>query len=120
MKGGSNWAPQKKLPSKKPSLIMVKEKSYCWNRCCLWLPLAHQEICYNKSKTLLSSPHVNLTQCVELLSKYLAANFKHLFEMELATNGMLLAASSVDNDLFIYVFTTSVGCEIISVGTTEL
>ena len=40
--------------------------------------------------------------------------------MELATNGMLLAASSVDNDLFIYVFTTSVGCEIISVGTTEL
>ena len=40
--------------------------------------------------------------------------------MELATDAIFLVLSSVNNGLFIYVFATSVGCEIIYVGTTEL
>ena len=39
--------------------------------------------------------------------------------MELATDVTFLCVSSVNNVLFIYVFVTSVGCEIRYVGTTE-
>ena len=40
--------------------------------------------------------------------------------MELATDVTFLFLSSVNNDLFIYVFSTGVGYEITYVGTTEL
>ena len=74
----------------------------------------------NKLIILLSSLYVQLTQCVELLSKHLEANFKHLRGMELATDSIFLLLLSVNNDLFLYVFATSVGSEIIYVGTTVL
>ena len=93
---------------------------YFWDRCYLLPPLANQEIFCNKPRTLLSSLYVHLTQCVELLSKYLEANFKHLPWKELATDASFLVLSSVNNYLSIYVFATSVGCEIIYVGTTKL
>ena len=40
--------------------------------------------------------------------------------MELATDVTFLVLSLVNNDLFIYVFATGVGCEITYVGNTEL
>ena len=40
--------------------------------------------------------------------------------MELATDVIFLVLSSVSNDLFIYVFATSVGCDIRYAGTVEL
>ena len=40
--------------------------------------------------------------------------------MELATDVILLVSSSVNNDLFPYVFATGVGFEITYVGTTKL
>ena len=40
--------------------------------------------------------------------------------MELATDVIFLVLSSINNDLFIYAFATSVGCEIRYVGTAEL
>ena len=40
--------------------------------------------------------------------------------MELATDSTFLLLLSVNNDLFLYVFATSVGSEIIYVGTTVL
>ena len=40
--------------------------------------------------------------------------------MKLATDAIFLVLSSVNNDLFIYVFAINMGCEIIYVGTTEL
>ena len=40
--------------------------------------------------------------------------------MELATDAIFLFLSQVNNDLFIYVFATSVDCEIRYVGTAEL
>ena len=40
--------------------------------------------------------------------------------MELATDVVFLVLSSLDNDLFIYVFVTSVSCEIRYAGTVEL
>ena len=83
-------------------------------------PSAHQEIFCNKPRTLLSSLYVHSTQCVEVLSKYLEANFKHLLEIELAIDAIFLVLSSVNNDLFIYAFATFVGFEIIYVGATEL
>ena len=83
-------------------------------------PLAHQEIFYNKLRTLLSSLYVHLTQCPKLLSKFLEANFKDLLGMELATDVTFLVPSSVNNDLSLYVFVTSMGCEIRYVRTTEL
>ena len=55
-----------------------------------------------------------------VLSKHLEANFKRLLGLELATDVIFLVLSSVSNDSFIYVFATSVGCEIRYVGTTEL
>ena len=69
---------------------------------------------------LLSSLSVHLTQCAKLLSKHLEANFKHLLRTELATDVIFLVLSSVNNDLFTYVFATSVGCDIRYVGTAEL
>ena len=83
-------------------------------------PLAHQKKFYNKLRTLLSSLYVNLIQCPKLLSKYLEANFKHLLGMELATDVIFLVPSSVKNDLSLYVFVTSMGCETRYVGITEL
>ena len=72
-----------------------------------------------KLRTLLSSLYVYLTQCAKQLSKQLEANFKHLQGMELTTDVIFLVLLSINNDLFIYVVTTSVGCEVkcaISVG----
>ena len=40
--------------------------------------------------------------------------------MKLASDTIFLVPSSLNDDLFIYVFATSVGCEITYVGTTEL
>ena len=40
--------------------------------------------------------------------------------MELATDVIILVLSSVNNDLFVYVLATGVGCEITCVGITEL
>ena len=40
--------------------------------------------------------------------------------MQLATNVTILILSSVNNDLFVYVLTTGVGCEITCVGITEM
>ena len=40
----------------------------------------------------------------KLLSKCLEANFKHLLQMELATDVIFLVLSSVNNDLSLYVF----------------
>ena len=40
--------------------------------------------------------------------------------MKLTTDVTLLVLSSVNNDLFFYVFTTSAGCEIRYEGTTKL
>ena len=40
--------------------------------------------------------------------------------MDLATDVILLVLSTVNNDLFLYVFTAGVECEIRYVGTTEM
>ena len=40
--------------------------------------------------------------------------------MKLATDVIFLVLLSMNNDLFIYVFATNMGCEIIYVSTTEL
>ena len=80
----------------------------------------HQEIFCNKLRTLLSSLHVYLSDPAKLLSKHLKANFKRLPGMELAAYVIFLVLLSVNNDLFICVFATGVGCEIRYVGTTEL
>ena len=40
--------------------------------------------------------------------------------MELATDVIIMVLSSVNNDLFVYVLATGVGCEITCVGITEL
>ena len=40
--------------------------------------------------------------------------------MELATNVVFLVLPPVNNDLFIYVFATGVGCEITYIGNIEL
>ena len=40
--------------------------------------------------------------------------------MDLATDVILLVLSTVNNDLFLDVFTAGVGCEIRYVGTTEM
>ena len=40
--------------------------------------------------------------------------------MKLATDAIFLVLLSMNNDLFIYVFATNMGCEIIYVSTTEL
>ena len=45
---------------------------------------------------------------------------KRLLGMELATDVIFLILSSVNNDLFIYIFVASVGCEIRYVGAAEL
>ena len=66
--------------------LLLKGKSYCWKRFCLWPPLAHQESFCCKPRTVLSSLYVHLTQCADLLSKHLEANFKHLLRMELAVH----------------------------------
>ena len=95
-------------------LQTLNGKSCCGNRCYLCPPFC------NKSRTLLSFLYVHLTQCAKILSKHLEANFKHLFGMELATDVIFLVFSSADNDLYIYVFDTGVGCEIKYVGTTEM
>ena len=68
----------------------------------------------------MSSLYVHLTQCADLLSKHLEANFKHLLEMELATDAIFLVLSSVNNDVFLYIFATGVGSEIRYVGITGL
>ena len=73
-----------------------------------------------KTRTLLSSLYVNLTQDVKVLSKHLEANFKHLLGMDLVTDEIFLALSSANNDLTIYVFATCVGCEMRYAGTTKL
>ena len=65
----------------------------------------------NKPRTLLSSLYVHLTQCVELLSKQLEENFKHLLGMELITDVVFLVFSSENNGLTIYVFTTGLDCK---------
>ena len=81
---------------------MLNGKSGCWNRCCLWPPLARQKIFCKKPRTLLSSPYLHLTQCAKLLSTHLEANFKNLFVMELATNVVFLLLSSLNKDLCIW------------------
>ena len=68
----------------------------------------------------MSSLYVNLIQCEELFSNHLEANFNHLLGMELTTEVIFLVLSSLDDDLFIYIFATGVGCEIKYIGTTEL
>ena len=78
------------------------------------------KIFLNKPRTLLSSLYVHLIHCVKALSKHLKPNFKHLLEMELATDAIFLVLSSVNNDLFIYIFATGVRCKITCVGNTEL
>ena len=65
----------------------------------------------NKPRTLLSSLYVHLTQCVELLSKQLEENFKHLLGMELITDVEFLVFSSENNGLTIYVFATGLDCK---------
>ena len=40
--------------------------------------------------------------------------------MELATDVIIMVLSSVNNDLFVYVLATGVGCEITCVDITEL
>ena len=65
----------------------------------------------NKPRTLLSSLYVHLTQCVELLSKQLEQNFKHLLGMELITDVVFLVFSSENNGLTIYVFATGLDCK---------
>ena len=40
--------------------------------------------------------------------------------MELATDVIIMVLSSVNNDLFVYVLATGVGCEITCVGITEM
>ena len=40
--------------------------------------------------------------------------------MELATDVIFVVLSPVNNDLFVYIFATCVGCEITYVGNTEL
>ena len=82
-------------------------------------PLAHQKNFYNKLRTLLSSLYVHLIQCPKLLSKHLEVNFKHLLGMELTADVIFLVPSSLKNDLSLYVFVASMGCEIRYVGTTE-
>ena len=57
---------------------------------------------------------------MKLFSKHLEANFKCLLRMELESDVIFLVLSSVNNDLFIYIFVTSVSCEIRYVGTAEL
>ena len=52
----------------------------------------------------MRSLYVHLTQCVELLSKHLEANIKHLLGMDLATDAIFLVLSSVNNYLSIYVY----------------
>ena len=66
--------------------LLLKGESYCWKRFCFWPSLAHQESFCSKPRTLLSSLYVHLTQCADLLSKHLEANFKHLLRMELAVD----------------------------------
>ena len=92
-------------------LSTLNGKSCCWNRCCLWAPLAYQDIFCNKPKRLQSFLYVHLTQCAKLLSICLEANFKHLFGMELVTDVIFLVLSSANNDLSIYIFAIYVGCE---------
>ena len=65
----------------------------------------------NKPRTLLSSLYVHLTQCVELLSKHLEENFKHLLGVELITDVVFLVFSSENNGLTIYVFATGLDCK---------
>ena len=45
---------------------------------------------------------------------------KHLLRIELATDVIFLVLSPVNDNLFIYVLATGVGCEITYVGNTEL
>ena len=52
----------------------------------------------------MRSLYVHLTQCVELLSKHLEENIKHLLGMDLATDAIFLVLSSVNNYLSIYVY----------------
>ena len=49
-------------------LQTLNGKPRCWNRCCLWPPLAHQEIFCNKPRLLLSSSYAHWTLCAKLLS----------------------------------------------------
>ena len=81
--------------------LNVKEKSWCWNRCCSLPTLAHQEFFCNKPRTLLSSLYVHLTQCAKLLCKHLEANLKHLLGMELATDVIFLVLLP---EIMIYLF----------------
>ena len=69
----------------------------------MWATLAHQEISCNKLRTLLSTLYVHLTQCTELRSKHIKANFEHLLGMELATDVAVLFLSSVTNEIFVYI-----------------
>ena len=75
---------------------------------------------FSTAITSLSSLYVHLTQCVKLLSKDIETNLKHLLRTELVTDVSFLVLSLVNNDLFIHVFATSVGCDIRYVGTAEL
>ena len=50
----------------------------------------------------------------------LKANFKNLFEKDLAIDVIFLVLLSVNNDLFIYIFATGVGCKTRYVSITEL
>ena len=72
----------------------------------------------NKPRALLGSHYVNLIHCVKPISKHLKANFKHLLGMELARDVIFLVLLPVNNDLFIYIFATGMGCEIAYVGNT--
>ena len=60
----------------------------------------------------MNSLYVHLTQHTELLSKPLKPNFKRLLGMELATDVIYFALSSVIDNLFIYVIARDIGCEI--------
>ena len=82
--------------------------------------MAHQENFCSKPRTLLSFIYVYLIPCVKLFSKHLEENFKSLLGMELTIDVIFLLLSSVNNDLFIYIFVTSVGCEFRYVGAAEL
>ena len=52
-------------------------------------------------------------------SKHVEANFKNLLGLKLVPDVVFLVLSSENNDWTIYVFATSVGCKIRSVGSTE-
>ena len=75
---------------------------------------------YKKPRTLLSFLYLYSIHIAKLLSKHHEVNFKHLRQMEVATDVIFLVLSLVNNDLINCVFAEGVGCEITYVGCPEL